>query len=149
MSLLLDQSDWDDYKAIMDEAHNTFHQKSITWRRTITELDRWKEDNLGARKIDTPLKVLLNYNYMRTWPITMPTESGELDKQSVQILINKAYLQESGFLNAFGLFDYSPDYDRFIIDGLVYKPYGDTPTSQMNTEDLIFSIVAKREEILT
>src|SRR5699024_7697627 len=95
------------------------------------------------------LNVQLVYNYMRTWPITLHTETGELDKQSVQVFVNKQYLAANGHINTAGAFDYNPAMDRFIIDGLVYKAVGDTAVAQAGSSDILISFILKREETPT
>lgn len=145
---LLSGGDWAAFENLIKNAHDTFNTKIITWIRYPSQLNRYGEDPVSTPTI-TPLKVLINYNYMRTWPITFTTESGELDRQSLQLLINKDYLRDLGYLNADGYFDYDEANDRFGIDGMVHKAFGDTPISQSKTDDLLFSIVVKREETPT
>lgn len=140
---------WKKFKNVIHTASKDFGHKEITWRRSRLGLDRWQEDNAGTVDIDVTLNVLCNYNYMRTWPITLPTDSGELDRQSVQLIFSKPELALGGYITPEGNFNYNPDYDRFIMDGLVYKPFGDTPVSQAHDEDLLISIIVKREETNT
>lgn len=147
MSLVSDQ-DWKNFGDLMYEAHKSFSQKIITWVRNDVKISRWREDPHPA-PIEVNLEVLLNYNYMRTWPISNITETGETDEQSVQVLINKQYLKENNWLNTDGYFIYNTDSDRFIIDGLEYKPFGDTAVSQGKTDDFIISLVLKRKVIPT
>jgi hypothetical protein len=83
---------------------------------------------------------------MRSWPITFQTETGGLDRQSVQILINKDYLRELGYINGNGFFEYDPVLDVFIIDGLKHVPFGDTPASQIQDDDVFITLILKRDE---
>lgn len=147
---LITDAQWKNFQDLIgSDAHDTFFQKVITWKRTLSTLDRFSEDNKDGTTGEINLTVLLNYNYMRTWPITFASESGELDRQSIQMLISKSYLEELGYINTNGYFEYNPDLDRFIIDGLVHKPMGDTPISQASDGDLLFGIILKREETPT
>jgi hypothetical protein len=139
-------SGWDKFREAMWDAHETFHQKAITWRKLKSRLNRYGEDNTGNSYDDKTLLVQLNYNLLRTWPISFRTETGDLDRQSVQILINKRYLSENNYLNGSGLFDYNPAEDLFIIDGLVHTPVGDSPGSQAYEDDILFTIIVKRDE---
>lgn len=136
-------SDWDDYKSVLNDAHATFHQKVIIWRHKTVLINRYQEDT-DSDMINTDLKVLLNYNYRRTWPITMPTDAGEDDEQSIQVLIIKEYLRANELLDTFGNFNYNQDFDRFIIDGTKYKAFGDTAAGQMKSDDVYITIVIKR-----
>lgn len=148
MPQLISDAEFAEFKSLMKDAHDTFNTKVITWYRKTTKTNRFGEDVLGHYTL-VPLNVLLNYNYMRTWPITLTTETGELDKQTVQVMINKQYLTELGYIRSEGRFDYNPDVDRFDIDGLVYKAFGDTPVSQTGGDDILITIILKREETQT
>lgn len=134
---------------IMKDAHDTFFQKVITWMRTHSEMDRWGENSSDNNPTPTDLLVLINWNYMRTWPTIFSTESGNIDRQTCQILMNKDYLREQQWLDSKGRFIYNEGYDKFIIDGVSYVPTGDTPVSQLGNDDLLFSIILKKEELIT
>lgn len=142
---------WDEFKKLMGDAHDTFNQKIILWKRRNADLDRYGEDVLPPADATSNiyLKVLLNYNYMRTWPITFTSDTGEMDRQSIQMLINKDYLKSLGYINSNGYFEYNSDHDRFIVDGLVHKASGDTVVSQIPQDDILVSIILKREETPT
>jgi hypothetical protein len=138
-----------DFLKVHRDGHDTFEQKEITWVRNITHTNRFMESDDDNGTISIPLKVQCNYNYMRSWPITRTTEAGELDRQSMQVLINKSYLRELGYINANDFFDYSPDFDRFIIDGMIHKPMGDTSVSQVDSSDVLIVIVMQRQPTKT
>lgn len=89
---------------------------------------------------------ILNYNYMRTWPISNITGGGERDNQSVQLFLNKQILGDLGLLSINNNFNYNPDYDRFIIDGIPYKAMGDTSASQIAEDDINFLVILERME---
>lgn len=146
---LINQAQWDMYKSVMRDAHDTFSQKTIVWKRKQSVLDRYQESNEENDMVDVELKVLLNYNYLRSWPVDMRTETGSLDRQSVQVLINKDYLRDAGYIGSNGYFIYNQNSDYFIIDGLKHKPSGDTPAGQMNTDDVFITIIVQRDETLT
>lgn len=148
MGDLVKPEDWADFKNVMRDAHDTFERKQIQWVRNKTRVNVNMEDSNNVKETVT-LEVQLNYNYMRSWPITSATETGELDRQSIQLLANKQYLSELGYINTSGAFEYNPDLDRFIIDGLVYKSFGDTAVSQAHDDDILVSIILKREETKT
>jgi hypothetical protein len=116
--------------------------------RSKSGLDLHGEDNPdGYDSID--LLALLNYNYLRSWPITVKTETGDLDRQSVQVLFNRQYLDELGYINADGYFQYDPAHDYFIIDGLRHIAMGDTMASQAGDTDILFTIILKRDDTPT
>ena len=142
---LVGQANWDAFRNLMRDAHDTFAQKDIIWNRLVTQQDRWGEDT-GTLMVPIALKCLCNYNYMRTWPITQGTDAGKLDRSSVQILLNKDYLRDLGYLNEDGYFDFGRNEDTFILDGITYRDFGDTAISQAHDDDLWFAIILKREE---
>lgn len=134
---------WDEFKSLMDDAHATFSQKSVIWEKHQVFIDRFQEDSEEVVTTQE-LLVLLNYNYRRTWPLNITTESGEDDEQSIQMFINKEYLRVNNLLDVNGAFNYNEDYDRFIIDGTKYKAFGDTPASQMKSDDVFITVLLKR-----
>lgn len=140
-------SKWDEYRGILNTSFSDFGEKVITLFKANQPIDPIHEDKLP--ELITPgieLKALLNYNYMRTWPITVARESGELDRQSIQVYINKEYLKSINLLTPHGNLDYRPDLDRFFIDGLFYKASGDTAVSQAKDKDIFFTVIIRREE---
>lgn len=138
---LVGTQDWNDFKSLFGtDVVDTFMQAIIIWRRVTSNLDRWKEGN-GINTLDIPLQCLVNYNYMRSWPITNLTESGETEEQSIQVLFAKDYLNSLGYINQNGLFIYQPDIDRFILDGLIRKPVGDSSVSQAANGALLFEVI--------
>lgn len=146
MSQLITDADWADFKNAMDDAHNTFNQKTIKWFK-YREGNNIYGEEIGPSEAPVELKVLVNANYMRTWPSTIVSETGETDEESTQLFINKEYLRLKGYLTPANYFDYDPANDRFEIDGLMYKPFGDTGASQFgsnNSDDVHILIILKR-----
>ena len=140
---------WDLFKGIINQAHDLFNKKIITWHRSNQSLDLHNEDYENTTFTDIFLEVLIDYNDFRKWPINVGTETGELDDQAIVILINLSYLDGLGYLNINGNFDFSASEDRFIIDGITYKAWGDTPVSQAYDQPLLEQIILVREEYLT
>lgn len=139
---LIGKANWNDFKKLIGEhAHDTFSKAIIIWRREVTDIDRWKEDNAQGQTVDIPLECLVNYNYFRSWPITLTTESGETQEQSIQVLFSKNYLSGIGYLNDDGFFDYNPDKDLFVLDGLIRRPMGDSSVSQAYDESLMVEVI--------
>lgn len=140
---------WALFSKVLRDAKNTFSKKTIEFIRYPRELNRYREDPVQATPVITLVEVLLNYNYMRTWPITQSSLSGEIDRQSIQIFFNKVYLKELGLLTVNNNLDYDPSMDRFIIDGIKYKAVGDTAASQAPNDDIHYLVIVKREENIT
>lgn len=139
---------------ILNAFNKSVADKSLFYYRHKKYPKRFNEDistNPGTEEYNPPieLKVLNNYNYMRTWPVTIITTAGESDPQSVQVFLNKDYLKGLGLLSPSGNFNYNPDLDRFVMDGIVYKGYGDTAASQHDGSDINYLITLRREDIPT
>lgn len=151
--MLISPSDFQAFEAIVNEASNPLEggllsNKPVIWKKLVSNLDNFNEDG-KPKYISTTLVCIPNYNYMRTWPITNYTETGELDKQSVQLLFNKKYLKDLNLLTLEGFFDYNPDHDKFIMDGLQYNSVGDTAVSSSLSDDLFISVIVKRDKTPT
>jgi hypothetical protein len=147
---MLSAVEWADYAQIINQfMMQDSALKPIVWKRFVYGVDRYMEDNAGANYQNITINVLLNYNYFRTWPITFTTESGELDRQSVQVIINKQYLRNLGYISADNNFVFNPDKDTIFIDGKPHRVMGDTMASQASDKDLLVTFIAKREELKT
>jgi hypothetical protein len=93
-----------------------------------------------------PIEALCYYNAFRNWPINKATIAGELDDENLSIMISKQYIESHGYLNDNGYFDFNWVEDRFIINGIPYRPTGDTQVSQAKDEALVFLIILKRDK---
>jgi hypothetical protein len=143
-------NDWDDFKNLISvDGQDTFCKQTIIWRRVTTKVDPFMEDNSQGLHQDITLKCLCNYNYMRSWPVTNFTESGGNDRQSTQVLFTKEYLRGLGYLNADGYFDYNPVLDKFILDGLIMEPAGDSSVSQAGDDPLLQEVILVRQPTTT
>ena len=60
-------------------------------------------------------------------------------------MISRQYLAEKGYLDSNGYFDFNWAEDRFIINGIPYRPTGDTNVSQAKDEAIVFLIILKRD----
>lgn len=140
------QNIWDNFKAIIKQFSSEVNKKQLTWMRYTERLDLRNEDFDPKSYTTIVLPALINYNYMRTWPITFKSDTGALDRQSCQIYLNKEQLRDSGYLNSDNNLDYEPGKDIFILDGLEHKAFGDTSVSQIQSDDLFFTFILKREE---
>lgn len=144
----LNPEDWDAYKSVINEYHEDAFQQTITWNTMATSVDPHGED-MNEREIDIELKGLIGYNYFRSWPVNKVSEAGETDKQSMIMYFNLAYLTGLGHINAEGQFQFNPGRDYFTVQGVRYKPAGDSLTAQAHDNPLLVFIIVKREELPT
>jgi len=138
---------WDRYKNIISQfIDNDIGKQPITWKRAITQPLEYGEDSQEPYYPDITLEVLVGYNYMRQWPLSRPTTTGELDNQNCVIWVSASKLKELGYLNSHDYWDMDPSLDRFIISGKLYKTSGDTQVAQAKDKSLLFMVILKREE---
>lgn len=142
------QINWQEYRDIINEWQEDAFQQEVTWNRLITSLSKNGEDN-NERFKDIKIKGLLQYNNFRAWPITLPTDTGEIDKESCMLYLNIKYLKDNNYTNAHNQFKFDPAMDRFTINGVKYKAMGDSQVSQAHDQPLLLFIVLKREETIT
>ena len=136
---------WDKYKKIitnfldMDAGRQT-----ITWAKAVDQLLSHGEDST-PKYYNIPIEALCYYNSFRNWPINKATISGELDDENLSILISKSYIEQIGYLTSEGYWDFNWSEDRFVINGIIYKPSGDTQVAQAKDEALVFLVILKRD----
>lgn len=146
---LVGSANWAMYKQLMRDAQETFGKKTITWKKMVSGLDRFGEDNPTSTFNTITLEVLLQYNVFRTWPLDANSDLGKVDKESVMVIINREYLEENNWLTANGNLAFDAGKDRFIIDGITYKCDGFTDTSQDQTDPLWTSLILLRDKEIT
>ena len=141
--------DWERYKNIINDFIDIDAGKQpFLWMKKVTYAYQplpFGEDSY-TQYIIYQLEGLFQYNYIRTWPSSIPTVSGELSDINVSLYISANLLRENGFLDSNGYWDFNWVNDRFILNGKVYKPSGDTQVAQANNEALLFFITLKRED---
>lgn len=135
--------DWDRYKHIVQKfLEDDAGRQTIGWCKHLDQMLYMGED-VSPKYILIPIEALCYYNAFRNWPINKATVSGELDDENLVILIPKSaildYLDSQGYLK----FNWSED--RFIINGIPYKPDGDTQVAQAKDEAIVFQIILKRD----
>ena len=144
-SLITDKS-WDKFSRIISDFVDTdVGKQTILWKKRITQPSSFGEDS-GKKYIDIPLEVLIDYNVYRNWPMNRSTFSGEIDKQSIAIIISSRLLEELGYLDKDGYWDFDEGLDRFVLNGKFYRSSGDTTSSQAKNKALLFQVILKREE---
>lgn len=136
-------ADWDRYKHVVQKfLEDDSGRQTIGWCRHIDQMLLMGEDKAPKYTLIL-IEALCYYNAFRNWPINKATVSGELDDENLVILIPKSaildYLGPSGYLK----FNWSED--RFLINGIPYKPDGDTEVAQAKDEPIVFQIILKRD----
>lgn len=138
-------STWDRYKRIVNNfVEEDAGKQSVLWLKRFDQMLSFGEDSGDGYDV-RDLEVLVQYNYIRTWPSLKDTVTGELDGINIVIYITGRYLSERGYLTPEGYWDFDWVQDRFIINGKVYSPAGDTQVAQARDEALLFFVVLKRE----
>lgn len=137
---------WERYnKIISDFMDMDVGVQPILWKKFVNHPLSWGEDG-GGSYIEVQLKGLIEYNAFRVWPMNRGTTSGEVDGQSLAILVSKTTLQEAGYINSEGYWDFDGPRDLFIISGIPYKASGDTEVCQAKDSSLLFLVILKREK---
>lgn len=147
---MINSAQWQVYKNVINKAHDSFNQDSITWHRHSRGLQRYGEDTKANENYDhITLECLIGYNIFRTWPMTKETTSGALDGENIVLMLNKKYLEDLGYLNSNEFFGMDPGKDKFTHRGINYRAAGETEVAQAGDEPLMFYVVLKREETET
>lgn len=136
---------WSKYKKIIsDFLDNDAGKQKIIWAHQVDQLTPFGEDSVPVYdRIE--LEVLCYYNAFRNWPINRATPTGELDEENLSIIVSKSYLESRKYLDSNGYFNFDWVSDRFIINGIIYKPSGDTQIAQAKDEAIAFLIILKRD----
>jgi hypothetical protein len=144
MAPFISDAEWQQYEDDINSFNNDAFQQSITWVKSINIFDTFGREKPKTKSVE--LKGLINYNHFRSWPINKESITGQIDKESMLLYLNHNYLLELGLINENGIFDFKPDLDKFIIDGLEYSAKGNSQTAQTKNKTLLHFIVLKREE---
>ena len=144
-SKYLSNKAWERYKNIIKNfMDKDAGRQVITWKRHIDQIGAFGEDD-GNQYMDVQLEALCYYNVFRNWPINKPTTSGELDDENLTIYVTKRQIESLGYINSDGYWQFNWSEDRFVINGIVYKPSGDTQVAQAKDEALCFIVILKRD----
>lgn len=136
---------WDRYKKIINDFIDTDAGKQpFLWLRKISQMSPFGEDL--RRYTVVKLEGLFQYNFIRTWPANRDSISGELEGENLVLYISSRLLRDNGYIDEFGYPAINWSEDRFILNGKVYKPDGDTQVAQAHDEALLFFVILKREE---
>lgn len=156
-SFMVSNRAWDRYKRIVKNfLSQDAGRQSIIWAKHINQNLTHGEDVIPFyERID--IEALCFYNAFRNWPINSPSISGETDEENLSILISrdsivnldsgkywKSYSEDTG-VDTDGYWDFNWQEDRFVINGIVYRPSGDTQVAQAKDEALVFLVILKRD----
>lgn len=144
MSYYLTPQEWLEYETAINNFQEDAFRQVITWNRCIRALNTDGNDSQPLYK-EATLKGLIQYNDFRSWPINADTPTGEVDKESILVFLNNKFLDDNGFLNAHGQFNFKPSLDKFIINGIRYKSKGDSQTAQSFSSPLLHFMVLLRD----
>ena len=139
--------DWEKYSNIIEDFIDIDAGKQpFLWLKKLNLMSQFGEDSSPQY---TPIKLygLFHYNYIKTWPSARSTDAGELENGNLVLYISARTLEEAGYLNNFGYWDFNWVEDRFILNGKAYKPGGDTQVAQAKDRALLFFVILQREDI--
>lgn len=136
---------WDTYKNQINRFLDVdAGRQTIIWAKQVKQLLSHGEDDY-PKYYRKEIEALCYYNAFRNWPINNSTITGALDDENLSILISFHYLKEKGYLNKEGYWNFDWVEDRFVINGQVYRPSGDTQVAQAKDQALVFMIILKRD----
>ncbi len=148
MSGVMSQGIWDAYINVINAYSDSVSEQEITWHHMISNIDRWQE-GMEKEFENRSMTTLVAYNTFRTWPVDIRTDTGIIDKEYCHLYLNMKYLRDNNWLTPNGVFAFNPDFDRFTINGQIYKPAGDTGTAQANIAPVFQILILEREEAVT
>lgn len=151
---LVSNRSWDRYKKHIKQFLNQdAGRQSVIWCKHLDQLLSHGEDTIPTyRRVD--IEVLVSYNAFRNWPLNSTSVSGESDDENCSLLVSMDYLKnfEGGkYLKSIDgteantYWDLNWQEDRFVINGLTYRPSGDTQLAQAKDEALVFMVILKRD----
>ena len=151
---LVSNRSWDRYKKhIKGFLNHDAGRQTVIWCKHLNQMLSHGEDTIPTyRKVE--IEALCSYNAFRNWPLNTYSVSGESDDENCSLLVSMDYIKnlESGrYLKTIGdsevdtYWDLNWQEDRFIINGLTYRPSGDTQLAQAKDEALVFMVILKRD----
>lgn len=141
------QVDWDKYKQIIEDfIDEDAGKQPFLWLKKINLMSSYGEDS-SPGYIPITLQGLFHYNYVKTWPSARASTAGELENGNLVLYISARAIEEAGYMDQMGYWDFNQSEDRFILNGKVYKPGGDTQVAQAKDKALLFFIILQREDL--
>lgn len=153
---LVSNKAWDKYKKHVKNFLNfDAGRQTIIWAKHVNQMLYNGEDDY-PRYYRIVIEALCYYNSFRNWPINIQTPTGESDEENLSLMISCDYIQrldngrywlpsETFPGDNSGYWDFNWSQDRFVINGITYKPTGDTQIAQAKGEALLFLIILKRD----
>ena len=145
MTFIKDRT-WAKYKDIINKFVDTDAGKQkFLWLRKIDQPSAFAEDSSPVY-VPITLEGLFHYNYIKSWANNRlrDTVSGELQYDDQVLYITANQLKDLGYLTPAGYWDFNWAEDRFIVNGKVLQPGGDTQVAQAKDEALLFFVVLQR-----
>ena len=145
MAYVSDKS-WDRYKRIINNfIDKDAGKQKFIWLRRVNQPSQYAEDSSPVY-VPVYLDGLFHYNYIRTWANNRLRDgvSGELQYDDQILYISANQLEEKGYLDEYGYWKFDWAEDRFIVNGKVLQPGGDTQVAQAKDEALLFFVILQR-----
>ena len=117
------------FRSAVNELSTDINTSVVTWETVAIIKDDFGEEKTNNSSIS--LNCLIIYNFTRMWPINLPTDAGMMDKENVCLLFNYDYLNGLGYISN-GMMKLNRGSDVFIVDGIEWSVYGDTPVSPID-----------------
>ena len=137
---------WERFKDIINDFVDTdAGRQPFLWLRRIEQPLSYGEDS-GIIYNPVKLEGLFHYNYIKTWPSNTSRITGDLDITNIVLYISANLLGSNGYMDSYGYWDFNWTEDRFILNGKVYKPGGDTQVAQARDQALLFFVILYRED---
>lgn len=146
MGYFVSSKAWRRYENIVNKfINNDAGKQPFVWLEKVPLMSEWGEDS-DETYVKHDLEGLFHYNYIKTWPSNNQQNyiSGELDATDCVLYISADLLRSRGFLDEYGYWRFNWAEDRFILNGHVYQPSGDTQVAQSNDKALFFFIILQR-----
>lgn len=141
---MVPRTSWTRYKkTVTDFIDVDSGRQPFLWLQKFDQMLAFGED-VGERYQPVQLEALIQYNYIKTWPTMGTSISGEVDTTDIVLYISHKLLNTNGYINKYGYWNFNWSDDRFIINGQVYKPQGDTQVAQAHELALLFRVILRR-----
>lgn len=146
MSSFVSNKSWRRYENIINKfINNDAGKQPFVWLEKVPLISAYGEDS-DITYIRHDLEGLFHYNYIKTWPNNNQQNfiSGELDNTDCVLYISADLLRSKNLLDEYGYWRFNWAEDRFILNGKVYQPSGDTQVAQSNNKSLLFFVILQR-----
>lgn len=146
----ISSADWSTFRQHINAASASMFNQLVIWKHLTKKLDIDGDDRAGQESYtDTNLYGILSYNAWNVLPVSRLNVDGVIDRNGAVLIFNKDYLRGLGLINAAGNFHFDSVKDRFSINGIIFKPMGDTPVAQAYDDPLFQYIILSRDEVKT